>query len=328
MAVKRRGQYYLGVDVGGTKILAGLFYRSLRLLAKRKTQIQARNGGDSVVDQIELAIRELLAGENLRLNQIQAIGLGAPGMVKGGHVLNAYNIGWEDVSLKAILQRRLRRPTFIENDCKLFTLGIHRVELKGKPRTVAGVFLGTGLGGGLIIDGELYHGFNRAAGEFGQMIIDKNGVKTAHSFRGSLESLASHIVIVRQLRGAIKEGERTLLLDELGESLKGIQCHHLRKAVEQRDPLVKRIVRKVAENTGLGVAGIISAIGPEYVVLGGGVMEALHQTMMPVIRQTAASHVLPGTLNGIKILMSRLGEEGGIFGAAVLAKEEYRHGPR
>ena len=327
MAAKQTGQFFVGVDVGGTKILVGLFDGSLRLLAKRKTQTNARRGPEAVVDQVELAIRELLAGENIRLNQIRAIGLGAPGMVKGGRVLHAYNIGWEDVGIGAILRRRLRVPVFVENDCNLFALGIHRVELKGKPRTMAGVFLGTGIGGGLIIDGKLYRGFNLAAGEFGQMIIDKGGVRAPNSFRGSLESLASHVGIARRLRQAVKGGEQTMLQKELGKHLNGLTSDHLRMAVARRDGLAKRIVREAAAETGLCVAGIISALGPEYVMLGGGVVETLQRTMLPVIRKTAAANVLPGTMDGIRILLSTMGEEGGIYGAAVFARDELTRGP-
>lgn len=322
--MKQTGNYYVGVDVGGTKILCGLFDRSLRLLAKRKTQTNVQRGSDAVVDQVQLAIRELLAGERNHLNQIRAIGLGAPGMVKGGRVLHAYNIGWKDVGIGAILRRRLRVPVFVENDCNLFVLGIHRVELQGKPRTMVGLFLGTGIGGGLIIDGKLYRGFNLAAGEFGQMIIDKGGICAPNRFRGSLESLASHVGIVQRLRQAVKGEEQTMLREELGSNLKGLTSDHLRRAIARRDRLAKRIVREAAVETGLCVAGIISALGPEYVMLGGGVMETLQRTMLPVIRKTAAAHVLPGTMDGIRILPSTMGEEGGIFGAAVFARDEFR----
>jgi glucokinase len=193
---------------------------------------------------------------------------------------------------------------------------------------MAGVFLGTGIGGGLIIEGKLYRGFNLAAGEFGQMIIDKGGVRAPNSFRGSLESLASHVGIARRLRQAVKGGEPTLLQAELGKTLKGLTSDHLRLAIAQRDGLAKRIVREAAEETGLCVAGIISALGPEYVMLGGGVVETLRRTMLPVIQKTAAANVLPGTMEGISILLSTMGEAGGIHGAAVFAREEFRQTAR
>ena len=99
-------------------------------------------------------------------------------------------------------------------------------------------------------------------------------------------------------------------------------------AIARRDRLVKRIVREAAGETGLCVAGIISVLGPEYVMLGGGVVETLQRTMMPVIRKTAATHVLPGTMDGIRILLSTMGEEAGIYGAAVFARDEFRQSAR
>ena len=322
MAGPRKGRYYLGIDVGGTKILAGLFDRSINLLAKWKIKTKADRGGDVVIDRIARAARELVEDQGLRMADIRAIGLGVPGVVIKGRVYNAYNLHWNEVAIQSILRRRLRVPVFVDNDCNLFTLGIHRVELKGKPDTMAGVFLGTGFGGGLIINGQLFRGHNFAAGEFGQMTIDKNGLKTAHSFRGSLESLASRTGIVRALRKAVLEGEETMLQEELGPHLTGVRSRHLRIALAERDPLAKRIVKQAAEDTGIGVAAIISAIGPEYVMINGGVIEALHKAMLPVIRKTVAAHVLPGTMDGIKIEVSKLGDDGGIHGAAIFASEE------
>ena len=321
MAGKRSAQFYVGVDVGGTKILAGLFNSSLRLGGTLKIKTKANLGKEAVIGRVECVIRDLLSEQNVRLKQVHSVGLGVPGVVAKGRVLNAYNIGWDDVPIKTILQRKLRIPVYVENDCNLFTLGIHRVELKSKPQTMVGCFLGTGFGGGVIIDGRLYTGYNNAAGEFGQMAIDKDGIKTAHSFRGSLESLASRTGIVRRLRRAVLEGETTLLTGELGSQLKGIRSRHLRMALTKRDPLVKRVIHNVSEDCGIGVAGLISAFGPEYVVLGGGVVEALEKTMLPIIRKTAEAHVLPGTLQGIKIVASQLGDDGGICGAALYARE-------
>lgn len=328
MAVRQSAQFYVGVDIGGSKILAGLFSSSLQLRGTLKIKTKANLGKEAVIERVERAARDLLFEQGVPLKQILAIGLGAPGVVIKGRVINAYNIGWDNVPIKTILRRKLRIPVFVENDCNLFTLGIHRIELKSKPLTMVGCFLGTGFGGGIIINGKLHTGYNHAAGEFGQMAIDKDGIKTAHSFRGSLESLASRSGIVRRLRRAVLEGETTLLTEELGSQLKGIRSRHLRMALAEKDPLMKRVIQNVSEDCGIGVAGLISAFGPEYVVLGGGVMEALKKTMLPIIRKTAEARVLPGTLRGIKIIASKMGDDGGIYGAALYAREAFNDANR
>ena len=119
-----------------------------------------------------------------------------------------------------------------------------------------------------------------------------------------------------------------MLQDELGSHLTGVRSRHLRMALDEQDPLIKRIVKQAAVDTGIGIAAIVSAFGPEYVVLNGGVIEALHKEMLPVIRKTAKAHVLPGTMEGIHIQVSKLGDEGGMHGAAILAKDEQRRSPR
>jgi len=130
------------------------------------------------------------------------------------------------------------------------------------------------------------------------------------------------------LRRVVLEGETTLLPEELGSQLKGIRSRHLRMALAEKDLLVKRVIRNVSEDCGIGVAGLISAFGPEYVVLGGGVIEALEKTMLPIIRKTAEAHVLPGTLRGIKIIASKMGDDGGIYGAALHAQEVFSNANR
>ena len=140
----------MGVDLGGTKILAGVFNRYLKLRNTVKFKTKAVRGVDAVIDRMERAIREVVSENGLRLNQIQGIGLGVPGSVNKGRVIHANNIGWDGVPVGTILRRKLRIPVFVENDCNLFTLGIHQVELKCRPRTMIGVFLGTGVGGGIM----------------------------------------------------------------------------------------------------------------------------------------------------------------------------------
>ena len=324
MAAISSRSYYVGVDLGGTKILAGAFNRYLKLRNTVKFKTKAVRGVDAVIDRIERAVREVVSESGLQLNQIRAIGLGVPGSVSKGRVIHANNIGWDGVPVGTILRRKLRTPVFVENDCNLFTLGIHQVELKRRPKTMIGVFLGTGVGGGIIINGELYRGFNNAGGEFGQISIDKDGLKTGHHLKGSFESLASRQGIVRRLRRAVLEGGKTMLLEELGPQLKNVRSRHLRKAVQAKDVLVQRVVRNVAVDTGIAIAGLISVFGSEYVVLGGGVIEALHQTMLPIIKRTATQNVLPETMNGVKIVLSKLGDDGGICGAAVFARESLK----
>ncbi len=320
MARARMKPVYVGVDVGGTKILAGVFDTSLRLLGALKVKTRSQEGARAVLDRIEHAVRGVVTAQGLRMADVRAVGMGLPGVVREGKVMCASNLGWANLPIEERMRDRLRRPVFADNDCNLFTLGVHAVEFQGKPRHLLGVFLGTGIGGGIIIDGKLHVGFTQGAGEFGLLILDRARPKTGFGIRGSFETLASRQGILWRLRREIARGAKTVLTADSGRTLKGVRSRQLRQAWNRRDGLVRRVVRETAGDVGLAVASLISAFGPQYVVLGGGVIEALKGAMLPIIRRTAAAHVLPGTMKGVRIVTSRLGDSGGITGAAVLAR--------
>src|SRR5205814_3236477 len=215
-------------------------------------------------------------------------------------------------------------PVFVENDANIAVLGVHVAELKSKPQHVVGIFVGTGIGGGLIINGQPFSGFNHTAGEIGHMVIDINGPKCGCGNKGCFEALASRTAIFQRIKAGIKEGEKTMLTDMLGDSLEDLRSGDLRKAIRKGDKFVSKVIEQTAEYIGIGVSNLINVLGPEVVVLGGGVMEALADEMMTTIVKTAKEHAMPGTMKGVEIVPSKLGDNAGITGAAVVAKKEAR----
>jgi glucokinase len=201
-------------------------------------------------------------------------------------------------------------------------LGIHEIELKGKPRHMIGIFLGTGIGGGLILEGNLYCGHNHAAGEVGHMILEVNGPKCGCGNKGCFEALASRTAIFNRVRSAVKNGQKTILTDMLGDELTDLRSGDLRKAIRKGDKFVGQIIEEAAEYTGIAVANLINVFNPEIVVLGGGIIDALEDEMMAIIIETAGDYALPRTTKGIEIIASKLGDDAGIHGAAVLARRE------
>ncbi len=260
----------------------------------------------------------------LDLKQVRGAGIGAPGSVdpENGRVMFAGNLGWKDVPLKRELEEHLRVPVFLQNDGNICTLGVHEMELEGRPRNMVGLFLGTGIGGGLILEGKLFSGFNRTAGEVGHMVLEVNGPKCTCGNRGCWEALASRSALFRQVQQAVKEGQKTLLTSMLGEDLRDLRSGDLRKAIRQGDKFVQHMVEEAAKYTGVAVANLINVLNPEVLVLGGGLMDALENEMMPVVIETAREHAFPGSDKGVKILPSKLGDDAGITGGAVLARRE------
>lgn len=322
-----KSDYVIGVDLGGTKILSGLFDSSQSCVGTAKVSTKSQRGVDSVIERIDRCVRDAVDEADLSLKQVAAVGIGAPGAVDfdAGTVIFAPNMeGWKDVSLKKELEKHLDLPVFVENDGNIAVLGVHVVELKSKPRNVVGIFVGTGIGGGLILNGQLYRGANYTAGEIGHMVVDVNGPKCGCGNKGCFEAVASRTAIFQRIKSGVKAGEKTLLTEMLGPSLEDLRSGDLRKAIRRGDKFAAKVVEEAAEFVGIGVSNLVNILGPDVVVLGGGVIEALADEMMSVIVKTAKEHAMPGTLKGVDIIASKLGDSAGITGAAVLARQSSR----
>ncbi len=231
---------------------------------------------------------------------------------------------WKDIPLQKDLGKLLDVPVFVENDCNVCTLGVYHVELKGKPRSLVGIFIGTGIGGGLIIDGRPYAGFNRTAGEVGHMVLDVSGPKCNCGNRGCFEALASRTAIFRRIESAVKEGQKTVLTDMLGSDLADLRSGDLRRALKKGDKFVEKVIEEAAEYTGIAVANLVNILNPEVVVLGGGLIQQLADDMMAIVIETAKDYAMSGTAKGVDIIASSLGDEAGITGGAVLARNSLR----
>ncbi|HTL56177.1 MAG TPA: ROK family protein [Candidatus Limnocylindrales bacterium] len=318
-----KAEHFVGLDLGGTKILAGVFDHSMECIGSAKLSTKSQRGVDKVVERIARCIQDAVDESDLAMKQIAGVGVGAPGAVdyENGTVIFAPNLeGWKDVPLKKDLEKVLDVPVFVENDCNIAALGVYVAELKSKPRSMVGIFIGTGIGAGLVVDGELYGGFNHTAGEIGHMVLEVSGPKCGCGNKGCLEALASRTAIFQQIKAGIKDGQKTILTEMLGDNLEDLRSGDLRKAIRRGDKFVDRVVESAAEYIGIATANIINVLNPEVVVLGGGVIEALADEMMGVIVETAADYAMPGTMKGVEIVASKLGDNAGITGGAVLAR--------
>ncbi len=323
MADNDKKDHVVGVDLGGTKILTGVFDSQLRCVGRSRLSTKAQRGPEEVIRRIARCVNDVVDECDLSLKQVRGVGVGAPGPVNpdNGKVIFAPNLpGWTDVPLQKELNKQLDAPVSVENDCNVCTLGVYHAELKAKPRSMVGIFLGTGIGGGLILDGKLYTGFNRTAGEVGHMVLEVGGPKCGCGNRGCFEALAGRAAIFRRIQAAIKEGQKTMLTDMLGPELEDMRSGDLRKALRRGDKFVEKIIEEMAEYTGIAVANLINLLNPEVVVLGGGIIQQLADEMMSIVVETAMDYSMNGTSKGIEIIASDLGDDAGITGGAVLAR--------
>lgn len=319
---------FVGVDVGGTKILScPLIFTGggFKVIGEQKKKTKHRKGITEVIDRIVETVMGSLENAHLTVKDIRGIGLGLPGAVNSeeGVVLFAPNIEWKNVHLKEILEDELKVPCFMDNDVNMGTFGEILCGAGAGVRNAVGIFWGTGIGGGIIIDGKVMRGFNFTAGEVGHIKLQIDGPKCGCGGKGCLEALASRGAISTELLEAVKGVKKTKLkLDAEDIEAKLIRSGPLKDALLSGDKLVTGVLMKAAETVGVAVGSIINLLGPEMIIVGGGVIESMGAELMPVIREAAEKNSFPFAYKGVKIVEAKLGDYAVLVGAALFARDE------
>lgn len=313
----------IGVDMGGTKILSAVIDAEGNILGTAKVPTKADRGPSVVIDRIAGSIRKAIDKSGVAAASIQAVGIGAPGPLDPatGVVIFAPNLRWKDVRLKDELEARVGFPTYVDNDVNVGTLGEHVFGAGQGFQNVVGIFVGTGIGGGIILQGELFHGASKTAGEIGHIIVKAGGPRCGCGTRGCLEAIASRTAMTKQFQKAIKKGQKSVLSELTRGDLSAIRSGVLAKAIRLNDKLTLKVIKKTTKYLGVGIGSIVNFLNPEMIVLGGGVVEALDDTFLDDIRAAAKKYALPNTLSGVQIVPAKLGDNAGILGAAALARQ-------
>jgi glucokinase len=308
-------KFIIGVDLGGTNISAGaLSEDGTRASGMRSIATQAELGAEGVVDRIvgliEGVILDTIKETGATRTDFLGIGVGAPGPLDRdeGIVVVAPNLGWRDFPLRDRITKRLKLPVTLDNDANCATVGEWWLGAARGGRNVVGITIGTGIGGGLIINGELYHGSSDVAGEIGHTTIDVNGRLCKCGNYGCLEAYASGPAIATRAREAlIREDAASLLPSMVDGQLDKITAEIVYTAAKKGDGLANEIVRDTARYLGAGIATLLNVVNPDVVVVAGGVTaagEALFVPLRTEVRRRAfkpaveAARIVPGELPG------------------------------
>jgi glucokinase len=307
--------YWLGVDLGGTKILSGLFDDNLRLLARSKLPTTADGGPAAVFERIVEGVDAVVREANVDPGLIRGMGFGIPGQIEVGttRVRFAPNLEWRELDIRPFLPSQWRWPVVVENDVRMGTYGEFAHGAAKGARNVLGVFVGTGVGGGLILDGELYTGFNGHAGEFGNLIV--------HWRRGTpLEEIAGRKDMMKRAKETLDDAPKRVRKEWKGVDLKGVRSSQLADFYQKDDPIAVQLVDDAARALAAGIAGAVNLLSPEVIVLGGGVAGALGDTFLERIWEIAQRFTLPGAAAGVRCVPAALGDDAGIVGCAAYTK--------
>ncbi len=321
MAKKAAG-YRMGIDLGGTKILAAVMNTDGAIVGMAKKKTKGELGPDVVIKRIVDAAADAASAAKVSLKAIDGVGVGAPGPVdyETGVVYSAPNLpGWDEIPLGARLQAELGAPVWVDNDVNLGTLGEFSLGAGRGCRHMVGVFVGTGVGGGIVVDGKLHRGARYAAGEVGHMIVQPNGPLCGCGRRGCLEAFASRTAIERTVRAGLAEGRPSILPEMLAAEKDRLTSGIIKQALDAQDPLMVEAIAQAQFYLGILVANLVNALDPEKVVFGGGVVEALGDVFLQPVRSTAQSYYLQQrNTDRISIVPATLGDHAGVLGGAAL----------
>jgi len=310
----------VGVDIGGTKMMAVVYDRNFNKLGVSRKRSRDKKGGDSegrVFTVINEALQE--AGNPV----ISGIGVGSPGPLDPhtGVIIDTPNLGWKNYPLADVLARSYKVPVTVDNDVNVGTYGEWCSTDLVHCRHVVGIFPGTGIGGGIILNGKILHGFSGAAGEVGHMTVVPDGPYCGCGKRGCLEAVASRIAIAKEVAALAAREDAPFILERCGTDLSEIRSGILARAIELGEKKVEGVVRQAAYYIGMAAGNLINILSPEAVVLGGGLVEAMETLFLEEVNRGVKDHAMPYLRRNVQIRPARLGDDAVVLGAAWLIVE-------
>lgn len=311
----------IGIDLGGSAIRAGSVTREGQLHHFKRVNVPQERRKDLVLISITDIVKDIITLENSIGNKVIAVGIGSPGIVRmdRGTVVTSPNFpGWKNVPLKSLIENVIHLPVLLDNDANAAAFGEKWRGAGQKVRSLVCMTLGTGIGGGIILDGDVWHGAWGMAGEVGHITVNPEGQRCNCGNYGCLEAYSSATGMVKSAIRAIKEGKRTVLRRLSGGDNARITGKMLYDAAAGGDRLSIHIFREAGRYLGIAMASLIHILNPDMIVLTGGVTEAWDLFMPPAMEeQERRTYHL--SVRKTKILRGKLPGKAGVIGAAGLA---------
>ncbi len=314
-------KYYLGIDLGGTNIAAGVVDEEYKIIAKAKTSTLRHRTAEEIANSMADVAREAVKEAELSLEDIESIGVGSPGTVDSdrGIIVYANNIGFLNTPVGDMLFEKLGRPIYVENDANAAAYGEFVAGSAKNANSAVCITLGTGVGGGIIIDGKIYSGFNYAGAELGHTVIEVDGAQCTCGRRGCFEAYSSATGLIRMTKEAMDAHPESKMHEMMGDHISGRLAFN---AMRANDSAAAGVVEKYIKYLAAGITNVINIFQPEVLCIGGGVCNEGSALLDPLKKIISQEVYTRRSDKNTEIVIASLGNDAGIIGAAFLGRSK------
>ncbi|MCR4876967.1 MAG: ROK family protein [Clostridiales bacterium] len=313
--------YNICLDVGGTKVLGAIFNEKDEIIYRLKKRSKGGGSGSADVEKVIVdVVEEMITESGIDRSRLQAIASCAPGVIDQdrGVILFTPNLPWRDYDMASVMRERFGVPFYVGNDVNLGVLGEYHFGAGRGYRNIVGFFVGTGMGGGLILNGSLYTGHQFKAAEYGHMILDPKGPKCNCGQRGCLEAFSSKQGMSAYIRAQVARGKKSLMADAVKDGV--FRSKALVKALKAGDKVAMEAVDRACHYLAIATGNMINTISPDLVLYGGGVIEALGDVFLEKILAEVDQYCMPQIRSTVDIKNASLGDDSILYGDLAMIK--------
>ncbi|MEG2950136.1 MAG: ROK family protein [Clostridia bacterium] len=312
---------YIGIDVGGTGIKIGIVNESGQILTQGETPTLVGRPYEAIIRDMGNCALEVLAQSGYTVSDVQAVGVGIPGIadINTGMVIFCTNMGWKDVPLRAELQKYINKPVFIDNDATVAGFAESVCGVSAGCHSSVFITLGTGVGGGIVIDGRPWSGFHGVGSEIGHIPMDIGGEPCSCGNYGCLERYCSATAVIRMGKQMVLQHPDSMMYDLCGGDVSKLTAKMVFDAANENDDVAMKVFNHYVDYLCKAIYTIITFLDPEMIVLGGGLSKA-GGFLVNAVRERIPRYLLFKTLPYSRIEIARLGADAGMIGAAMLGK--------
>jgi glucokinase len=311
----------IGIDLGGTNMQVGVVDAQHKVIGRSKKKTRAAEGADKVLARMYEAINEACVEAGCHVKDCAGLGIGAPGAINphNGVVVAAPNLRWFDYPLAETLKKKLKIPVIVDNDVNVAVYGEHKLGAGRGCTDFIGIWLGTGVGGGLVLNNHIYYGGKFSAGEIGHTIL----FPFAPPGSQKLEDNCSRTAIVDRLLRLIRNN-KSIIPELAAGDLSEVRAKTVSLAYQKKDKVTRSVIDNAAELIGMAAANAVTLLSLKKVVLGGGLSEALGEDLVWPVREATRKYAFPRDLMGdVEVVLTQLAENAGLLGAAIMAREKF-----